>query len=126
METCEGDVGDTMGPSSILQREICSKFGAAYVPSEDYFKVGISRNFDPRKFPINGLRHPPEGDTAGWYIWSGEEFSTDSDFFVPLHTVHLNERCPEIIKYLGLEPGWRFLIAPDHEDVWFDASLLEI
>lgn len=26
---------------------------------------------------------------------------------------------------LGLAEGWRFLIAPGHEDVWYDASLLD-
>ena len=25
----------------------------------------------------------------------------------------------------GLPPGWRFLIAPGHEDVWYDGSLLD-
>ena len=45
-------------------------------------------------------------------------------FFVPLHVVHLDEWCPEVKKYLGLPPGWRFLIAEGHEDVWFDESLL--
>ena len=29
----------------------------------------------------------------------------------------------QIKKYLGLAPGWRFLIAGDYEDVWFDERL---
>jgi hypothetical protein len=29
-----------------------------------------------------------------------------------------------LTKYLGLAPGWRFLIAPGYEDVWFDEILL--
>ena len=29
-------------------------------------------------------------------------------------------------EMLGLGPGWRFLIAPGHEDVWFDANLLNV
>lgn len=33
---------------------------------------------------------------------------------------------PEIKKYLGLPPGWRFLIAPGYEDIWFDEALLSI
>jgi hypothetical protein len=45
-------------------------------------------------------------------------------FFLPLHVTHLESRCPEIIKYLGLAPGWRFLVAPDYEDVWYDKALL--
>jgi hypothetical protein len=88
--------------------------------------VGISLNVKNGLQPINGLRHPPEGDTTGWYIWAGEDFSDDPDFFVPLHVKHLNEWCPEIVKYLGLPPGWRFLIANDYEDVWEDPSLLDI
>jgi hypothetical protein len=88
--------------------------------------VGLSRDFDSRHFPINGLRHPPEGDSVGWYTWSGESFSEAVDFFVSLHALHLHDWCPEIVKYLGMAPGWRFLIAPGYEDVWYDANLLNI
>jgi hypothetical protein len=115
-----------MSSLSNAQREICLKFGASSLPSEGGLKVGISRTFHPKQFPLNGLRHPPEGDTTGWYIWSGEQFSTDPEFFVPLHVFHLNDTCPEIVKYLGLGPGWRFLVAPGYEDVWFDPNLLNI
>ena len=76
--------------------------------------------------PINGLRHPPEGDTISWYIYASEELSDDLGFFKPLDVEHLNDWCPQIKKYLGLAPGWRFLIAGDYEDVWFDGSLLEV
>ena len=109
-----------------VQQEICRRFGASFLPPDDWRMVGLSKNFDPARFPINGLRHPPEGQTTGWYIWSGEEFSDEDDFFQPLHTVHLVERCPEIMKYLGLGPGWRFLYAPGYEDVWYDPNLLNI
>jgi len=30
------------------------------------------------------------------------------------------------MKYLGLAPGWRFLVAPNYEDVWEDYDLLKI
>ena len=109
-----------------LQKRVCQKFGADFLQCYELLKVGISRDFDPRQFPINGLRHPPAGDTAGWYIWSGENLSEADDFFAPLHAFHLHDRCPEILKYLGLAPGWRFLIAPDYEDIWFDAKLLKV
>jgi hypothetical protein len=111
---------------SNTQREICLKFGASCLLSDDRLKIGISRMFDPEQFPINGLRHPPEGDTTGWYIWCGKEFPTDEDAFVPLCASHLNDRCPEIVKYFGLGPGWRFLLAPGYEDVWFDPNLLDL
>ncbi|MBB5649187.1 hypothetical protein [Pedobacter cryoconitis] len=105
---------------------ICEKYGSPLIDSPEDLKVGISRNVRDGIWPINGLRHPLEGDTTGWYIWAGEEFSTDPDFFVPLHVKHLNEWCPVVLKYLSLAPGWRFLVTNDYEDVWQDDSLLDI
>jgi hypothetical protein len=88
--------------------------------------VGISRNVRDGILPINGLRHPPEGDTTGWYIWAGGEPSDAPDFFVPLHVEHIKEWCPDAIRFLGLPPGWRFLVAGEHEDVSEDRSLLNV
>jgi hypothetical protein len=76
--------------------------------------------------PLNGLRHPPEGDTTGWYIWAGQELSQAPDFFEPVHVLHLAETCQQILRFLGLPPGWRFLTDGDYVDVWEDASLLKI
>ncbi|PPD55577.1 MAG: hypothetical protein CTY11_01390 [Methylomonas sp.] len=109
-----------------LQKQVCQKFGAQFLGAPDTSKVGISLNVRDGVVPINGLRHPPEGDTSGWYIWAGEELSNGTEFFKPLHIEHLDNWCPQIKKYLGLAPGWRFLIANEYEDVWFDESLLRI
>lgn len=87
-------------------------------------KVGVARNVRGSLWPLNGLRHPAAGDASGWYIWAGEELSGRDDFFVPLHVSHLQDWRPEVLPYLDLPPGWRFLIAPGYEDVWFDESLL--
>ena len=108
------------------QCDVCQRFGAQWCESPEGLKVGIARNVRSGLQPLNGLRHPAEGDTTGWYIWAGEELSEDPDFFVPLHLKHLEEWCPEALKYLGLPPGWRFLVAPGHEDVWEDPSLLAV
>ncbi len=67
-----------------------------------------------------------EGDTCGWYLWAGEEFSWDADFFQPVHVEHLRLWRPEVSQYLALPPGWRFLIAPGYEDVWYDEGLLRV
>ena len=107
------------------QKSICNKYEASFVESSSDLKVGISLNVKDGLMPINGLRHMPEGDTSGWYIWAGKEYSEDSNFFHPLHIEHINEWNPIILKYLGLAPGWRFLITEDYEDVWFDESLLK-
>jgi hypothetical protein len=109
-----------------VQRAICRRFDADYCASLKDEKVGIAENVRTGLSPINGLRHTPTGEMTGWYIWAGVELSDSPDFFVPLHVEHLDEWCPEVKKYLGLAPGWRFLIADEYEDVWFDESLLRV
>jgi hypothetical protein len=109
-----------------LQHEVCKRFRVPHVPSPANLKVGISLNVRENVMPVNGLRHPPEGDTTGWYIWAGTEFREEDDFFNPLHVSHISEWSPMIEKYLGLPPGWRFLVHGDYEDVWFDETLLDI
>ena len=110
----------------ISQKTICSKYKADFLETPLELKVGISLNVKDNILPLNGLRINPEGDTTGWYIWAGEELSIEPDFFVPLHVEHLKDWTSIIQKYLGLAPGWRFLIANDYEDVWFDESLLKV
>lgn len=108
-----------------IQRATCRRFNAEYCEAPLGLKVGISENVRTGVVPVNGLRHPPVGDTTGWYIWAGEKLLDTPDFFKPLHVAHLDEWCPQVMKYLALPPGWRFLIADDYEDVWFDESLLD-
>jgi hypothetical protein len=107
------------------QEDTCSTYGASYFPSPLHLKVGIARNVKDGLLPINGLRLRPEEGTTGWFIWAGSELSQDPDFFVPLHVSHLDEWSPRIMKFMGLPPGLRFLIADDYEDVWEDKTLLE-
>jgi hypothetical protein len=108
------------------QEKICSKYRLQWVEAPEHLKVGIAENVKTGLLPINGLRHPPEGETTGWYIWAGEEPSSDPTFFKPLHVEHLAEWCPAVVPYLGLPPGSRFQIAPNHEDVWEDEALLKV
>ena len=105
---------------------MCRRNGVQPLPAQRAETVGVALNVCEGALPINGLRHPPDGDTSGWYIWGGEEWSDDPEFFVPLHVEHLDEWCPLVIPYLALPPGWRFLVTPDHEDVWYDESLLDL
>ena len=90
-------------------------------PSE---MLGLAQDAREEAWPLNGLRHRPEGGACGWFVWAGEELSADPDFFRPVHVGHLATGCPSVLPYLGLAPGWRFLIAPGYEDVWCDPSLL--
>jgi hypothetical protein len=106
-----------------MQEAVCVRFGTQSQESPTFMKVGVARNVREGVLPIHGLRVRPEGDTTGWYIWAGDSWSDDPDFFVPLHVEHLAEWCPIVIPYLMLPTGWRFLLAPGHEDVWYDDDL---
>lgn len=105
------------------QFEICQRFGVKCMPPESGQKVGIALG-TLSTAPLHAARIAPEGATCGWYIYGGE-YSTDKEFYQPLHVAHLGEHCPSIVPYLGLPPGWRVLLAPDYEDVWFDGDLLK-
>lgn len=111
---------------SAEQLKICEKYGASPLDAPPHFKAGVAANVVSDVAPVNGLRHPPEGDTSGWYLWAGEELSSDPEFFRSVHIEHLREMRPEVVKYLALPPGWRFLVAGDYEDVWYDESLLNV
>jgi hypothetical protein len=108
-----------------MQKAICAQYATEYVAALDNSKTGFALSTKGLT-PINGLRHPVEGETSGWYIWCGEKFSDAPDFFVPLHTRHLYEEHSEIAHLLGLPPGYRFLLVGDFLDVWYDASLLNV
>ena len=107
------------------QAGICEQYGAAFVPTDTEQIIGAASNLGTGLLPLNGLRHPGRDSTSGWYLWAGEELSQADDFFQPLHAVHLQGVCPAVIPYLGLAPGWRFLLAGDHADVWFDSELVK-
>jgi hypothetical protein len=109
---------------SDLQRRVCREQGREFVACAGDSKLGLAIQTIGRT-PINGLRHPPTADTNGWYIWAGD-WSSDVNFFSPLHTEHLAERLPDVIEFLGLPPGSRFLLAGEYVDIWFDESLLTI
>lgn len=108
------------------QEVICKQFNVSCYYTEHHMMIGVADNLTLGLMPINGLRHKPEKGTSGWYIWAGGEIlQNDPNFFKPYHVEHLQEMFPDILKYLGLPPGWRFQVDNDeHEDVWEDTSLL--
>ena len=109
--------------SAETQRDLCARNNADFLECRADDKLGIALQTLGTN-PLNGLRIKPENGTCGWYIWAGGEMSEDREFFQPLHVSHMEQRCPEAVPYLGLAPGWRFLIAPGYEDIWFDEDLL--
>ena len=82
------------------QRAFSRHQSAAYVDSSPESKLGFALSTKGLT-PVNGLRHPPQGDTNGWYLWCGEQYSDAPDFFQPLHTRHVHDEFPEVAKLLA-------------------------
>jgi hypothetical protein len=108
----------------VEQRAVCERFQAPFYGCDLSLKVGVSKNIRSGARPINALRINPTDEASGWFIWAGESWSDEDDFFAPLHGDHLNEWIPLILPYLGLPPGWRVLVTESQEDVWEDRGLL--
>ncbi len=106
------------------QQTFCEDHESPFDPIDPKSTLGFALSTEG-KVPINGLRHRPINNTNGWYVWCGEDFSSNAEFFSPLCIEHVYENHPELIAALGLAPGFRFLIADDYIDVWYDASLLD-
>lgn len=105
---------------------VCARYAVPFTEPTPAQKAGVPADIRETVWPLNGLRHPPQNDTSGWYFWRGRELSQAPDYFQPVHALHLPDMIPEVLPYLGLPPGWRFLIAPDYQDVWYDPSLLDV
>lgn len=104
------------------QEDMCRRFAAAFLPPSAEALLGVALESLAPGLPLHGMRHEPQADYCGWYIWAGDS-STDPDFFKPLKVDQLASMAPQLLPYLGLGPGWRFLLAPGYEDVWFDPTL---
>src|SRR5512140_2204342 len=103
--------------------EICRRFRSSVQTPGLEQKIGIDISTLSLK-PWNALRHQPEGETCGWYVWGGEKLSQDSEFFQAVHVSHLPGYCLQSLPYLALVPGFRVLLAPGQKDVWYGESLL--
>jgi hypothetical protein len=103
------------------QKEICANYNSKWNPINPKLKIGAS--IDLNLDPLNGIRQKGEKGTTGWFIWSGE-FSENKDFFQPICAENLLQIRPQIIKYLGLDVGFRLLIDNNgYENVWFDENI---
>lgn len=87
--------------------------------------VALPRLLALERLPYNACRFPPlEPDNSGWFVWVGDD-QPDPDVTMEMTVQDLVGLWPEVAPYLALPIGWYFQVAPDHEDIWPDAELLE-
>ncbi|WP_439896182.1 immunity protein Imm33 domain-containing protein [Burkholderia ubonensis] len=99
-----------------LQLDTCRRYGLSDSAPEDMVAVAISTL---GKMPVYGTRISlPEGGNVSWFFHCGE-YSDAADFYQPVHTDHLTELLPAVMKYLRLPHGSKFIIDDKgFEDVW--------
>lgn len=95
--------------------DICKRYGAPFLAAPADMIIGVAiETFEAGLMPIYGVRMPD----GTWYIYAGE-YSAAKDFYKPMHIAHLEELCPQVLPYLGLGVGWKFIIDDKgYEDVW--------
>ncbi|TDY35682.1 hypothetical protein [Janthinobacterium sp. 75] len=103
---------------SETQRRICDKFGLPAQAPEPMVALAIG---SLAQSPIYGTRIVlPENGTISWFIHCGEH-DTASGFYQPLHVEHLHEMLPQVLDYLALPSGAKFIIDREgYEDVWLE------
>ena len=100
------------------QKLLCEEFESPYIEvhGDDVVAVAVQTlNQDP----IVGIRKTPETpENVSWYIYGGE-LQDGADFFETMTIKKLQDVIPEVLPYLALNIGYRFMIDGDeYEDVW--------
>lgn len=100
------------------QQQLCSKYGLPAQAPEPMIALATG---SLNQEPIYGTRIAlPENGTISWFIHCGAH-SDALDFYQPLHAAHLQELLPQVIDYLALPSGARFIIdRAGYEDVWVE------
>lgn len=100
------------------QQQVCARYCLPGQPPEAMVAVALG---SLEQSPIYGTRIDlPENGTISWFIHCGEH-SDAADFYQPLHTAHLQELLPQVLGYLALPSGAKFIIDREgYEDVWME------
>lgn len=100
------------------QAEICKNYGVSPLEPEEKVAIALNALNDS---PIYGTRiELPENGDISWFFYCGK-YSKADDFYQVIHTKHLYDKLPEVVNYLYLPEGSKFIIDRNgYEDIWFD------
>jgi hypothetical protein len=99
-----------------LQQDTCRRLDLPDVDPDEMVAIAISTL---GAMPIYGTRISlPETRNISWFFHCGGHSGT-IDFYKPVHTEHLSDVLPSVMKYLRLPHGSKFIIDDNgFEDVW--------
>lgn len=101
------------------QRWVVERYGAEFDPIEEEDLVAVSASIMASGTAVDGVRYPPVGPNSGW-ILTEPGFSGTVDDLEHHHAYHVAASRPDIERYFGLPPGWRFEWSNDGEAVFRD------
>ena len=99
------------------QKLLCEEFGSNYIELKGDDLIAVAMNTLEQE-PLVGLRHRVNSAAEpSWYIYAGE-LQSDAQFEI-VTVKQLQDILPEVLPYLALDVGYRFMIdQDDYEDVW--------
>jgi hypothetical protein len=111
-----------------MQRQVCEALGAPCLPVDVGAALAVGHAEAATPLVLRGLRLRPAGGASGWYVWAEASGAVEPESLAPLRPTDAAEvaaRYPQVTRFLGLPPGWRFELRAGREHVWFDRRLLE-
>lgn len=84
----------------------------------------VGGSLQPDVWPVYGVRSQPRPDhgDCGWTFWTGDSDmsrAAKKSKFEIIEVQGLGARCPAVVPYLALPPGWAFVLGPDgYADVY--------
>lgn len=107
-----------------MQREVCKRFGATHYASDENNTVYFAGETQGL-LPVHGERVRGGENQSGWYVWCGGNRFDRDDFFQEMSVFEFAGRVPLAYSFLGLPPGFKFLVAGGHQRAWLEEGLLE-
>lgn len=111
-------------PEIRRQIQTCERLEADFVVASADALIAFCEPFDAECGVVHGLRSVAAGRQTGWHVWTGDADADDIGFFNVLHVRDFVSLCPAVGPFLGLAPGWRFIVDGGGPRAWFDPSLL--
>jgi hypothetical protein len=104
------------------QKHECSKIGVT--PSFPAFNqmIAISKGVY-EGLPTEAVRYPSPVHMSGWWLTT-DLYNEKIESMMIVHYYHVAFKRPDVVKYLALPFGYRFLVGAGNDDVWYDPKTL--
>lgn len=105
------------------QIEICETYSSKLAFTKVNQNIVISDGvLDGR--PVEAVKYEAPEHMSGWYITT-DLYNDDINTLQQIQLPDLKLKRPELVKFLALDNGFRFVVDKENIEVWFDEEVLE-